>query len=120
MAIGRVCALLDIRPASISYHQLAGRVPHTMKFRSTAKVLAKCMLKCYRISECHRATLVAASLENSFLHMSDIRVCFHTSDFAAAFAMSGAQHRYSSPRTPCMYDCDFSPGPPPPPSSGPN
>ena len=25
---------------------------HTMRFGSTAKVLAKCMLKCYRISEC--------------------------------------------------------------------
>ena len=30
---------------------LAGR--HTVRFGSTAKVLAKCRLKYYRISECH-------------------------------------------------------------------
>ncbi len=33
------------------------RAQHTMRFGSTAKVLAECKLKYYRISECNRAHL---------------------------------------------------------------
>ena len=39
-------------PACYSAHQAPPRCHHTMRFGSTAKVLLKCKLKYYRISEC--------------------------------------------------------------------
>ena len=53
-----IATLLEVRPRHIARHKCQARIPHTMRFGSTARVLAECKLKHYRISEWPRPLVV--------------------------------------------------------------
>ena len=73
---------------------------HTMSFGGTAKVLAKCLLKYYRISECHKASILCTLdvwLHDE--HMSRLACIVHE---PSGLGMLGVQLHDHHPDRPCI------------------